>query len=91
MKKLKHFDDQLIQTRDAVLINSSYGSSGLFGSRVGSMFIGHNTYTQRRSHFHSKPTPIHGPVNKSELIFHNRSFTLIGYHKQFLKNWLIFI
>ena len=43
-------------------MTSTYGSSGYFGSRVGYKSIGHNTYTVRRSDFHSKPIPIHGPV-----------------------------
>ena len=45
---------------------SAYGLSGLFGSRVRSKSIGHNTYIGR-SNFRSKTTPIHGPVHKSEL------------------------
>ena len=46
---------------------SAYGSSGSFGSRVRSKYIGHNTHIGRRSHLRSKPTPIHGPVHKSDL------------------------
>ena len=45
----------------------AYGSSGLFGSRVRSKYIKHNTYTGRISNFHSKSTPIHGPFHKSDL------------------------
>ena len=56
-----------IQTRDVVLMNAEYGSSGLFVSRDRSKHIGHNKYTGRRSNLCSKPTPIHGPVNKSYL------------------------
>ena len=46
---------------------SAYGSSGSFGSRVRSKYIGYNTYTGIISHFCSKPSPIHGPVNKSDM------------------------
>ena len=44
---------------------SSYGLSGSFGSRLRSKYIGHNTYTGRISHLCSKPTPLNGPVHKS--------------------------
>ena len=50
----------------AELLNPAYSSSGSFGSRVRSKYIGHNTYTGRRSNFHSKPTPIPVPVHKSD-------------------------
>ena len=46
---------------------SAYGLSGFFGSRVRYKYIGHNTYTGRISNSRSKPTPIHGPVHKSDL------------------------
>ena len=49
------------------MMSSAYGSSGSFGSRVSSKYIGHNTYTGKRSNFCSKPTPIHGPVHKYDL------------------------
>ena len=39
-------------------MNDAYGSSGSFGSRVSSKYIGNNTYTGRRSNLYSKPTPI---------------------------------
>ena len=48
-------------------MTSAYGSSGLFVSRVSSKSIGHNIYTGRIINFRSKPTPIHGPVQKSYL------------------------
>ena len=36
--------------------------------------MGHNTYTGRRSNFHLKPTPIHGPAHKYDLNYsHLRS------------------
>ena len=54
-----------IQIGDIEIIISAYDSSGLFGSKLWSKYIGHNTYTVRRSDFHSKTTPIHGPVHKS--------------------------
>ena len=53
-----------IQTCNIKIMNSEYGSSVSFGSRVRSKYIGHNTYTGRRSNFRSKPTPIHGPFHK---------------------------
>ena len=62
-----YFNNEQIQICDIECITSAYGSSGLFGSRVRSKFIGHNTYTGRRSNVFSKPTPIHGPVQKSDL------------------------
>ena len=46
---------------------SAYCSSGLFGSRVWTKSIVNNTYTGRKSDLCSKPTPIHGPVHKSDL------------------------
>ena len=55
------------QIGDIEVMISAYGSSGSFGSRVRSKYIGHNTYTGRRSNLRSKPTPIHGPVQKSDL------------------------
>ena len=47
-------------------MTDAYGLSGSFVSIVRSKYIGHNTYTVRRSHLRSKPTPIHGPVYKSD-------------------------
>ena len=49
--------------------NTAFGPSKYFLSRVGSNFIGHNTYTGRRRNFCSKPIPKHEPVHKSELKF----------------------
>ena len=54
----------------------AYGPSGLFGSRVRSKYIEHKTYIDRRSNFRSKPTPIHGPIHKSDL---NDSFLIIHF------------
>ena len=48
-------------------MTAAYGSSGSFGSRVGSKYILHNKYTIRRGNFRSKPTLLHGPVQKSDL------------------------
>ena len=48
-------------------MTSTYGSSGSFGSRVSSKSIGNNTYKCGRSNSRSKPTPIHGPVQKLDL------------------------
>ena len=62
-----YFNNKQIQIKYVVLMNSAYGSSGSFGSRVGSKYIVHNTYTGKRINLRSKPTPIHGPVHKSYL------------------------
>ena len=59
-----YFNIEQIQICDIEIIISAYGSSGLFGSRVGSKPIGNNTYTRRRSNFCSKQTTIHGPFHK---------------------------
>ena len=48
-------------------MTSAYASSASFGYIVRFKYIGHNTYTSRRSSFCSKPTPIHGTVHKSDL------------------------
>ena len=59
-----YFNIELIEIRDIDNMISTYGSSGLFGSRVSSKSIGHKTYTGRRMYFLPKPTPIHGLVHK---------------------------
>ena len=48
-------------------MTDAYSSSGSFGSRVRSKYIGYNTYTGRWSNLCSKTTPIHRPVQKSDL------------------------
>ena len=48
-------------------MTAEYGSLGSFGSRLGSKYIGHNTYADIRINFGSKPTPIHGLVKKYDL------------------------
>ena len=63
------FINESIQIGDIELMNNAYGSSGSFGSRVSFKYIGHNIYIGRRINSHSKPTPIHGPVHKSDLNF----------------------
>ena len=62
-----YFNDEQIKIGDIELMNAEYGSSWSFVSRVRSINIGNNTYTFKRSNFHSKPTPVHGPVHKSDL------------------------
>ena len=57
---------------------STYGSSSSFGSRVRSKYIGHNSYTGRRSNLRSNPTPIHGPVHKSDF---NYSYSRIHFSR----------
>ena len=57
-------------------MNAAYGSSGSFVLRARSKYIGHNTYTGRRRNFHSKPTPIHVPVHKSDS---NYSYSIIHF------------
>ena len=46
-------------------MNNVLGSSGYVVSRDKSKCIVHNTYTDRRINPRLKPTPIHGPFNKS--------------------------
>ena len=46
---------------------AAYGSFGSFGSRLISKYTGQKTFTGKRSNFRSKPTPVHGPVQKSYL------------------------
>ena len=65
--KYSYFNNEQIKIGDIEIMISAYGSSGPFGSRVRSKYIGHKTYTGRRSNFCSKPTPIHGPVHKYDL------------------------
>ena len=48
-------------------MNSAYGSSVSFGSKVRSKYIVHNKFTGRIINLSSKPTPVHGPVHKSDL------------------------
>ena len=62
-----YFNIESIQICDTENMISTFGLSGFFGSRVRSNYIGHNTYTGRRSNLCSKTTPIHGPVYKSGL------------------------
>ena len=59
-----YFNTEQIQIDNIDIINYEYSSSGSFGSIVRSKHVGHNTYTGRRSNFHSKTTPINGPVYK---------------------------
>ena len=46
-----YFNIEQIQTGDVKLMNDVYGSSGSFGSRSVFEYIGHNTYTVRKSDF----------------------------------------
>ena len=50
-------------------MNSAYGPLGSFRTIFGQKYIGHNTYKGIRSDFCSKPTPIHGLVNRSEFYY----------------------
>ena len=62
-----YFNNETIHIGDIDMMNSAYGSSRSFGSKQRSKYIGHDTYTGRRNNFRSKPTPIHGPIQKSDL------------------------
>ena len=62
-----YFNNEQIQIGDIEIMISAYISSGSFGCRVMYKSIVNNTYTGRRINFRSKPTPINGPVHKSEL------------------------
>ena len=55
-----------MQTNYVVFMNATYGSSGSFGWRARPKLIVNNTYTGKRIHLCSKPTPTHGPVNNYE-------------------------
>ena len=59
-----YFNIELIKTSGIGIMIYVYGSSGLFGYRLRSKFVGQNTYTGRKSNFRSKPTSIHGPIHK---------------------------
>ena len=54
---------------DVEIMNAAFGASVSFGSIDRSKCIGHTTFSFRSSSFHSKSTPIHGPVHRSEYIF----------------------
>ena len=62
-----YFNIEQVQIRDIEIIIYAYVSSVLFGSRVSSKYIGHDTYTVWIIDFRSKPTPIHGTVQKYDL------------------------
>ena len=62
-----YFNNEPIQISDFEIMTAAYGSSLSFGSRLRSKYIGHKTYAYIRSNFGSKPTPIHWPVQKSDL------------------------
>ena len=68
-EKYSYLNNEPIKIGDIKIMTAAYGSSGSFGSRVRSKYIGHTTYTGRRSNFCSKPVPIHGPVYKSNFIY----------------------
>ena len=58
------FNNDEMKIGDIEMITSAYFPSKQFGSRVGSKYIGHDTYTGRRSNLQLKPTAIYGPVQK---------------------------
>ena len=67
--RYSYLNNEPIQISDVVLNNTAYCSSGSFWSIFRSKYIENNTYIGRRINYRSKPTPIHEPVIKSELIF----------------------
>ena len=73
-----YFNNKLIQIGDIEIMTYEYGSPGSFGSRVGSTYIIHNTYTGRRGHLCSKPTSIHGLVQKYDF---NYSYSRIHFSR----------
>ena len=73
-----YFNIEQIQIGEIEMMISVYGLSGFFGSRARYKSIGYNTYTGRRSSFRSKPTPIYGPVHKSDL---NYSYSIIPFSR----------
>ena len=62
-----YFNNDQIYIGDIEIMTSAYSSSGSFVSIVRSKYIQYNTYTVRISNLSSKPTPIHGLVQKSYL------------------------
>ena len=52
--RYSYLKKEQIQTRDFLLLNAAYGSSGSFGPRVWSKSNIHNTYTGRISNIRSK-------------------------------------
>ena len=64
-----YFNNEQIKISDVEIMNAAFGSLGSFRSRFRSKCIGHNNYIDINIKYHSKPTPIHVPVHKSELIF----------------------
>ena len=67
-----YLNNEQIQISDIEIINSAYGSSRSFCSRVKSKSIEHNT------NLNSKPTPIHEPVHKTDL---NYSYSISHYSR----------
>ena len=59
-----YFNSEQSKFCDIGIITAEYGSSGSFGSRVISNYIGYNIYTGRRINFRLNPTPMHGQVHK---------------------------
>ena len=62
-----YLNNEHIKIGDIEIMNASYGSSGSFGSRVRSKYIGHKTCTGIRRNLRSKQIPIHGTVHRSDL------------------------
>ena len=62
-----YFNNEQIKIGHIEIMTYSYGSSVSSGSILRSKYIGHNTYTGRRSNLCSKSAPIHGPVHKYDL------------------------
>ena len=62
-----YYNNEQIQNSNVKLMNTIYGSSGIFWSLVRLNYIGHNIYTGINSNLSSKPTSIHGPAHKSDL------------------------
>ena len=58
------FKNEQIQTKDVVLMNDAYCSSGSFEWVVRSKYVGHNICIGRINNLLSKSTPIHGPLHK---------------------------
>ena len=63
-------------------MNSAFGLSVSFVSRVRSKCIGHNTCTYRRSNLCSKPAPIYGLVQKVDFILIIEE-KIVDYHRHF--------
>ena len=72
------------------IMTATYGSSGSFGSRLRSKFIGHNKYTGRKINFGSKPTQLMDQFTHIIWMIYNIKVTSVSYYNQLQKYYLSF-